>query len=107
MAKKFWAIVNEENIVENVVVGNEDYANEYPEEGKRIIETVQGGPKNYAGIGYTYSDELDDFLSPKPYPSWIINGNKWEAPSPKPEGDFWRWDEETLSWVETTEFPDM
>jgi hypothetical protein len=27
--------------------------------------------------------------------------NDWQAPTPKPEGDY-MWDEETLAWVETT-----
>ena len=29
--------------------------------------------KNYAGIGYTYDSVLDAFVSPKPYPSWLLD----------------------------------
>lgn len=53
----------------------------------------------YAGIGDTYNTQLDAFISPQPYPSWILNGVNWEAPAPKPEGDYY-WNEEQLEWVE-------
>jgi hypothetical protein len=57
--------------------------------------------KNYASIGFSYDSELDAFIAPKPYPSWLLNQEtaKWEAPIPMPDG-FYSWDEETLSWLE-------
>lgn len=57
--------------------------------------------KNYAGIGHYYDAERDAFISPKPYPSWILNEEfcRWDPPVPKPnDGQFYQWDEETLSW---------
>jgi hypothetical protein len=59
--------------------------------------------KNYAGIGYTYDKDLDAFYKPQPYPSWVLNQETcgWEAPTPKPLGDY-KWDEDTTSWVEVT-----
>jgi hypothetical protein len=59
--------------------------------------------KNYAGIGYTWDGV--GFIPPKPYPSWIMNSFSylWEAPVPYPEdGNFYAWDEDTLSWIEFT-----
>lgn len=41
----------------------------------------------YAGPGYSYDPDLDVFLLPKPYPSWVLNENTyaWEAPiGPRP-----------------------
>jgi len=58
--------------------------------------------KNYAGIGYTYDEQRDAFIPPKPYPSWILNEDTclYEAPIPYPnDGNIYRWDEETLSWI--------
>jgi len=56
----------------------------------------------YAGIGYTYDEEADVFIAPKPFPSWIHAGNyDWEAPVPYPqntEGQ-WFWDESEQKWV--------
>lgn len=59
--------------------------------------------KNYAGIGFTYDPELDAFIPPKPYPSWLLDTQTclWEAPVPYPnDGNTYYWDEATLSWVE-------
>ena len=70
--------------------------------------------KRYAGIGYTYNAQLDAFVPPKPYPSWVLNNEEanWEAPVPAPadqgQGDppkFYHWVEETQSWAENT-YPD-
>ena len=58
--------------------------------------------KNYAGIGYSYSVDLDAFVPPKPYPSWLLNTNtcRWEPPIPYPnDGNLYTWDEATQSWV--------
>ena len=59
--------------------------------------------KNYAGIGYTYDQQRDAFIPPRPYVSWILNENTclWEPPSPYPQdGKFYEWNESTLSWKE-------
>ena len=59
--------------------------------------------KNYAGIGFTYDEQRDAFIPPKPYPSWLLNEETclWEAPIPYPTDDkLYSWDESTTSWVE-------
>lgn len=56
----------------------------------------------YAGIGFTYDEDLDAFIPPKPYPSWELDEAtySWVAPIPMPEEDGpWVWDEETTSWT--------
>ena len=58
--------------------------------------------KNYAGIGFTYDQNLDAFIPEKPYPSWLLNTNtfQWQAPVPYPnDGNLYIWDEATQSWV--------
>lgn len=55
----------------------------------------------YAGIGYTYNQQYDAFIPPKPFPSWILNTTTldWEAPVPYPtDGKYYYWDEGTQSW---------
>ena len=69
------------------------------------VHTNGGTPlrKNYAGIGYTYDSGRDAFIPPKPYESWLLNEDTclWDAPVPYPtDGKMYRWDEDTLSWVE-------
>jgi hypothetical protein len=55
----------------------------------------------YAGIGFTYNETEDIFITPQPYPSWIREGSFWNSPTPMPtDGKRYTWDEETLSWIE-------
>jgi hypothetical protein len=58
--------------------------------------------KNYAGIGYSYSTELDAFIAPQPFASWTLDNNtcQWKAPVDYPsDGQIYRWDESSQSWV--------
>lgn len=60
--------------------------------------------KNYAGIGYTYDPVRDAFYAPQPYPSWGLAEASclWEAPTAYPsDGKFYKWVEDSTSWVET------
>ena len=55
--------------------------------------------KQYAGIGFTYDADKDEFVSPQPYPSWSLDSNNdWQPPTPKPNGDYF-WNEQQLNWV--------
>jgi hypothetical protein len=60
--------------------------------------------KNFAGIGYTYDEQRDAFIPPKPFASWVLNEESclWESPVPAPEEGDWIWDEASLSWVTNT-----
>ena len=56
--------------------------------------------KYFGGIGMAYNSDLDMFINPSPYPSWVLDDQgDWQAPEPKPEGDY-TWNELTLSWDE-------
>ena len=60
--------------------------------------------KQYAGPGFRYDADADVFIAPQPFPSWTLDANHdWQPPTPYPAGGGeYRWDEETLSWVEVT-----
>lgn len=121
-----YAILDENNVVINVIVGRDEDDPQYDWEqeygGKRTSINTRGGVhyepyssipsddqsrafrKNYAHIGFTYDPVRDAFIPPKPYQSWILNEDTcmWDAPIPKPEekpGQMYVWDEATLSWV--------
>ena len=72
------------------------------------VHKLGGTPfrKNYAGRGFNYDQTRDAFISPKPYPSWILNETtcQWEAPVAYPaDGSVdkrYNWNEETTSWDE-------
>jgi hypothetical protein len=57
--------------------------------------------KNYAGVGYSYDQTRDAFISPKPFNSWILNETTclWEAPVAYPDDDNdYTWNESTQTW---------
>ena len=67
------------------------------------VHTAGGTPyrKNYAGIGYTYDEQLEAFIPPQPFASWLLNEQSclWEPPVPMPtDGAIYRWNESTLTW---------
>ena len=55
--------------------------------------------KQYAGIGYTYDANADQFVVPQPFESWTLDeNNDWQAPTLKPEGNYY-WDEKNQIWL--------
>jgi len=105
-----FAEIDENNIVLRVLVGDNDMPNEgydwFVENlGGTWIKTSYNGSirKNYAGVGYTYDEERDAFISPKPFESWTLNETtcQWQSPIPYPQdGRIYSWNEESLSWTE-------
>jgi hypothetical protein len=102
------------NQVEEVIVAEQDVVAGFTAEpGVRWIQTsynthagqhtLGGRPlrKNYAGVGYIYSDELDAFIPPKMFDSWILNTDtgRWQAPVPYPtDGLVYEWNEYIPGW---------
>lgn len=113
-----FAKINENNIVEEViVVNNSDCENlPFPESeqiGISFLNSIGLGNnwkqtsyiksfrKNFASIGYGYDSDLDAFIEPKPYNSWILNEDicVWEAPVPLPDNiHTYIWNEQELKW---------
>ena len=57
--------------------------------------------KNFAGIGYTYDEDRDAFIPPKPFNSWNLNEDTclWEAPVARPlDEKIYNWNEENQTW---------
>jgi hypothetical protein len=113
-----FAQIDENNIVTNVIVAEQDFIDSGAVgDPSKWIQTsyntlagehrLGGTPlrKNYAGIGYTYHADIDAFVPPKSYASWVLNAEKgqYEPPTPMPtDGKTYSWDEDTTSWVEFT-----
>ena len=74
------------------------------------VHELGGTPfrKNHASIGYTYDEDRDAFIEPKPYASWVVNETTcfWEAPITKPEltqeqidnNIHYIWNEDNQTW---------
>jgi hypothetical protein len=59
--------------------------------------------KQYAGIGFSYDADLDIFIAPQPYPSWVLDENQdWQPPTPMPvvKGKKYMWFEPNKQWIE-------
>jgi hypothetical protein len=106
-----WAEIDENNIVVRVLAGDdtngEEAAGQTLKEnlGGEWIQTSYTGRIRgiFAGIGDTYDPELDAFIPPKPFDSWILNQETfiWEAPVAYPnDGLQYLWDESSTVWVE-------
>jgi hypothetical protein len=120
-----YAFLDENNVVTEVIVGRdendlvegvtswEEYYGEF--RGQKCVRTSyntlqgqhvgDGEPfrGNYAGIGFTYDEDLDAFIPPSPFPSWVLNEDtfSWDAPIPYPsDGKKYKWDESAGVWVE-------
>jgi hypothetical protein len=105
-----FAEVDENNVVLRVLVtdnndpnGDEGYQWLIDNLGGTWIKTSYNGKirKNFAGIGFTYNEELDSFVAPQPYPSWKLDkrNSQWKAPVAYPaDGLSYFWSESKLDW---------
>jgi len=114
-----FAKLNEHNVVIDVNVVNNSDCDDLPFPQSELVGVAfltqwSGGYTNwkqtsynnnfrvrYAGIGYVYDVDLDAFIPPKPYPSWLLNTTttEWVAPVPYPtDGGMYFWNETTQSW---------
>ena len=126
--------LDENNIVTQViVVSNSDITDangdEIEEIGIAFCKKLLGANTNwkqtsynnnirvrYAGIGYSYNEELDAFVAPKPFASWLLDTETADWVSPighapaRTEAEiearsFYVWDEENGVWNLTTPEP--
>lgn len=115
-----FAKIENNKVTQVIVVGNESIQNlKFPDsetvgqdfirsiglEGHWLQTSYNGNfRKNFAGTDYTYDQELDAFIPPKPYKSWILDQEKgmWVAPFPYPDNkkDYY-WNEDTKGWAES------
>ena len=102
-------IVNRVEVVSNDIAINEqagvDFLNNLYKTRDVWKQTSYNGNmrKNFAAIGYTYDESRDAFISPQPYPSWILDEDTciWKAPIEVPSDDkHYFWDESSKSWNE-------
>jgi hypothetical protein len=126
-----YAMLDENNIVTQViVVSNDDIkdvnGNEVEEIGVAFCKKLLGADTRwkqtsynnnfrvrYAGISYHYNEELDAFVPPSPFPSFILNEETadWESPLGAAPAlteeeiasrSFYRWDEDAYQADNTT-----
>jgi hypothetical protein len=97
MAEESYAFINGDTVVNTAIFDNPDESllNVFKEE--HSVEKIIKCPA-YVYPGFTLSGE--DWIRPKPWPSWVFSNEDkdWVSPVPMPEDGPYIWDEETVSW---------
>ena len=131
-------LVTEVIVIDNSVVDPNNTGNDNESLGQAYIADVLGLEGNYqqcsynnnirghyAGIGYTWDEQHDEFMPPQPFASWTYNfdDHEWKAPithplahipedsteqpeelTSKPDNEVWtyQWNEEAYQADNTT-----
>jgi hypothetical protein len=107
-----YAFLNENNTVTEVIVGidetelieGKDPETWYGEfRGQVCKRTSYNGNyrKNYASIGFSYDNDRDAFIAPKPFSKWVLDEEtcQWSAPRPYPTDGFtYVWNDNRGEW---------
>ena len=96
-------VITDNNQQEQESLGQEFLRNLYNEQSAVWKQTSYNANfrKHFASPTFTYDENLDAFIPPKTFPSWILNENTclWEAPVAKPtDGQEYNWNEENQTW---------
>ena len=113
----FSEVIN--GIVNRVIVAEQDFIDLLPNPSDWIQTSYntfrgenlrEGGTPlrmNFGDVGFTYDEENDRFIPPKPFDSWILDEQiaDWVAPIPKPDTDntSYVWKEDTQEWIDDSE----
>lgn len=101
MSTTYYAELDASKTVLRVIVADAAFIAKMP--GNWIETTMDGSVgKNYAGKGHAYDDVRQAFITPKPYPSFVMDEAKaqWKAPVDMPlDGAIYGWNESKQQWV--------
>jgi hypothetical protein len=109
-----FAKLDDNNVVLQVIV----VADEHEQNGEQWCHEFAGGRwkqtsrsgricKNFAGKGFSYDEQRDAFIPPRPFPSWTLNEEtcQWQPPNPRPNDDYkYRWSELLSAWIATNKY---
>lgn len=94
----YYAKINEENIVIDLIVADKDHIDSGINGNPNMFKQVE---EDSVGMGWHYVPEKNIFYEPQPFNSWTLNEiYEWQPPVAYPDdGEYYSWNEETLSWV--------
>jgi hypothetical protein len=89
--------------VTNIIVAEQDFINSGKVGDSFLwVQTSYNNNfrKQYASINGTFDAENNVFIAPKPFNSWVLDGNfDWQPPVSYPDdGQLYSWNEETKTW---------
>ena len=82
---KTFVHLDEDGIVQRAFIASSEYASTKPC-GDGVYIEYTSDIKGQSIFGHFYNQELNAFIPPKPYESWILNEEtwQWESPVPRP-----------------------
>lgn len=99
---KYFAEINESRVVKRIIVADSVEMCVQTFGGTWTVAFKGRSDKNFPDKGHEYSEVYDDFVTPAPYMSWVLNEKrKWVAPVAMPkDGKLYRWNEGLVNWEE-------
>lgn len=121
--EKLIAFMNDQNVVCDINVFNsqcldaateEYFSIDFDEWSSSVLSVKEPGSyykdttttANEASVGHVYNQDLNAFVPPKPYESWVLDEDNfvWNAPIPQPsledgQSGHFEWDEDAQNWV--------
>jgi len=101
MSEQYFAKIDENNLVIEVRCVTKEFLEANPEryQGTWVETFYNTAGKRYAGFGFEYLPDTQDFREQQPFPSWTWVDNRWQPPVSKPVDGILSWNEEELEWV--------
>jgi len=97
----FYAKINSNNIVENVIVCEDSNIGLFDGYYVKVTSST-----NQPYIGAEFKKEVEKFVEQKPpYASWILDEItcKWNPPVPYPnDNGMYTWNEESTEWIQSS-----
>lgn len=105
MNEKTFAKINKKNVVENIEIATDEWVSNFHLSNKEFLYIEVTETTGYPYINSIFNLEINKFIEPKPYESWILNEKgDWVAPLPKPNYEIdCFWNEKEQKWVEIVE----
>lgn len=103
-----FARIDENGVVQEVIVADQSFIDSGAVgDPAQWVETHKDRSKrkNFASKGDTYRPDIDAFVKPQPYPSWVLDvqTGRYKAPKPEPENTdpnrVYAWNEKRKDWV--------
>lgn len=87
----------ENNVVTNIILCEDSNISMMVGEHMKITQET-----GQASIGGSFNYNLNKFIAPKPYESWVLNSEfNWESPAgANPNILTKMWDEEAQAWID-------
>ena len=97
---------HDEDGIEQEILGIAFCQSMYGKDTKWVQTSYSNAMRNkFAGVGDVFDEKLNAFISPSPFPSWVLDEETlhYVPPVALPIDDNrYLWNETTLSWTEVT-----